>query len=207
MCSSDLGLADVTLNASAGAINLASAGVIQINQALELTLRARDTSAVNISAEDLVATVTNGDLVVIEEDAINAVQGGINVSGNLTLTSGGDLGGLADVVAGNVTLDVDGDVTLNAAVGQVRAATLNVSATGDVNVNTTVTSLIASVAGDLSVSETDSLNIGLSASDQVRVGGDVVILLPNGGNLTIMAENVTIDDHYSSFDAQAKKGP
>jgi signal transduction histidine kinase len=31
--------------------------------------------------------------------------------------------------------------------------------------------------------------------------------LPNGGNLTIMAENVTIDDHYSSFDAQAKKGP
>ena len=179
----DAGLADVTLNASAGAINLASAGVIQINQALELTLRARDTSAVNISAEDLVATVTNGDLVVIEEDAINAVQGGINVSGNLTLTSGGDLGGLADVVAGNVTLDVDGDVTLNAAVGQVRAATLNVSATGDVNVNTTVTSLIASVAGDLSVSETDSLNIGLSASDQVRVGGDVVILLPNGGNL------------------------
>ncbi len=31
--------------------------------------------------------------------------------------------------------------------------------------------------------------------------------MPNGGSITIVAENVTIDDHYASFDAEAKKGP
>jgi hypothetical protein len=179
----DAALADVTLIAAAGSINLASAGFIQIDRALELTLRAQNDSAANISAEDLVATVTNGNLVIVEEDAINAVQGGINVSGNLTLTAGGNLGGSADVVAGNVTLDVDGDVTLNAVIGQLQAATLNVTATGDVNVNTTVTSLLGSVAGDLTVSETGDLNIGLSASDEIRVDGDVDVELPNGGTL------------------------
>lgn len=179
----DAALADVTLIAAAGSINLASAGFIQIDRALELTLRAQNDSAANIGAEDLVATVTNGNLVIVEEDAINAVQGGINVSGNLTLTAGGNLGGSADVVAGNVTLDVDGDVTLNAAIGQLQAATLNVTATGDVNVNTTVTSLLGSVAGDLAVSETGDLNVGLSASHEIRVDGDVDIELPNGGTL------------------------
>lgn len=31
--------------------------------------------------------------------------------------------------------------------------------------------------------------------------------MPNGGSINIVAENMTIDDHYASFDAEAKKGP
>ena len=31
--------------------------------------------------------------------------------------------------------------------------------------------------------------------------------LPNGGSIAIVAENMTIDDHYASFDADAKQGP
>ena len=31
--------------------------------------------------------------------------------------------------------------------------------------------------------------------------------MPNGGSITITAENMQVDDHYASFDAQAKKGP
>jgi hypothetical protein len=195
----DAGLADVTLNASSGIINLASAGVVQIDQARELTLRASGDSAANISADDLVATVTNGNLTIVEEDAINAVQGGLSVSGNLTLTTrGGDFNGTADVVAGNVTLNIAGGVTLSAADGQLRTSTLNVTATDDVNVNTTMTTLLGLITGDLTVSETDDLNIGLTAANEIRVDGEVDITLPNGGNLSgsgvINATgNVTID--------------
>jgi PAS domain S-box-containing protein len=31
--------------------------------------------------------------------------------------------------------------------------------------------------------------------------------MPNGGSITIVAENMTIDAHYASFDAEAKQGP
>jgi hypothetical protein len=176
--------AAVTLNAAAGNINLASLGGIQITGVRELTLIARGDSAANISTQDLVATVTNGNLTIVEEDAIDVVQSGLNVSGDLTLTAGGDLGGTEDVVAANITLNIAGGVTLNAAAGQLRTSTLNVTATGDVNVNTTMTTLLGLIAGDLTVSETNDLNIGLAAANEIRVDGDVNIRLPNGGNLS-----------------------
>ena len=31
--------------------------------------------------------------------------------------------------------------------------------------------------------------------------------MPNGGSINILAENMQVDDHYASFDAEAKKGP
>ena len=31
--------------------------------------------------------------------------------------------------------------------------------------------------------------------------------MPNGGSITMLAENMTVDEHYSSFDPEAKQGP
>jgi hypothetical protein len=179
----------------AGGVNLASAATEQIRGSL-LTITAGEDVVVNVTIDELEADVA-GNLTVTETDDLEIGEGNVSAGLSIGIDAGGDIGGLGDLVANDVSLVANAINLPDPA--QVRASLLDAVTTGgNATLSTDIDALTANVAGDLTVTEVDSLVIGLSAASEVRAGGNVAISLLTAGDLSgngsINATgNVTID--------------
>ena len=181
---------EVSLAVTNGAVTMPSGKIAASN----LTVTARDASSVNTSVANLSANVVVGGLTVTELNDLDIGLGatGLNnvvAAGGVAITAGGNIttgaNGIINGGSGNVSLTTaSGGITLNDVTGQIAGNLLTIASRDDVNVNTAVTSLVASVAnasgGKLTVNELNDLTVSPNVT---TVNG--VINITVGGNLSL----------------------
>jgi hypothetical protein len=159
-----------------------------------------------------VANVTTGGLTVVETNGL-AIGTNVLANGNIdiTLTAGSITGaGLINAAAGgqNVSLNAAaGSITLGG-LDQVTGNVLTLRAQSTSVVGTNVTTLAANVtAGDLTINESTSLNIGAGDVRATNVTLNVTENLFGPGNIvattnaTLIADNITLTDRAGQVQA------
>ncbi|MCX7429551.1 MAG: hypothetical protein NTY17_00825, partial [Planctomycetia bacterium] len=203
----------ITLNASAGNVTLAAVAG-QINAAI-LGVTAQDTTQLNTTVGTINASISSGNLTVVETNGLIVDLTGITTAGDVSINvvAGNLTGSGTTLSAGaglaNATLVANAGAINLSAGNQVVADVVTLSANNSSNVNTTAATLIASIRGagqTLSVTETDDLAIGLNSSTNVtttngaltiNAGGDITgsgFVSTNGStaNVTLIAGSNTV---------------
>ncbi len=183
------------LNATGNSVVLDVAGSIDLGSntteqvvAENLTASAGGSITMNVNVGHLAANAAAGDLIITETDGFNVSadlgEGGIFAAGNsLSLTSGGNIAGLGDITANDVTLVADA-IDLSDVAQLIEATALDVTTTtGNSALSTNISTLVANVAATLTITEQDDLQIGAADGDEV-LADNIAITLSNPGNLT-----------------------
>lgn len=180
------------LNATAGSINLT--GTLTANA---LDVRSLTNATVTTNVSSLTANVSSGSLTVTEQNDLSIGAGNVTAFSGVSITAGSNKtagsingAGFLTATAGNVLLSTpNGSVNLTANAGQVSGSVFTLNASGNSEVNTNVSTLVANITGannGLTINEVNSLSIG--SGNVVTASGDITIItggdLSRSGNIT-----------------------
>jgi hypothetical protein len=220
---------DITLNATAGGITLNTAQQINSTGDGLLSINAAGDVDVDVAVGELTATVTGGNLTVVDNGtlavntsgvsaglvALTVASGELTVNGSVSGTSdvtisaeGGNITGTGSVTStNNVALNAAAGITLSGT-GQIAANVLTVTAVNSADLGTTITSLNATLTdfeATLDVTETDGLAIiaaNAPGGINLTTGGNL-----NGTGLIDSGSNATTLDVTGSIDLASAGGP
>jgi fibronectin-binding autotransporter adhesin len=177
---------NIYLNTTAGSINLT--GTLTADA---LDVRSLTNAAVTTNVSTLTANVSSGSLTVTESNSLSIGAGNVTAFSGVSITAGSkiaagsiDGAGFLTATAGNVLLSTpNGSVNLTANAGQVAGSVFTLNASGNSEVNTNVSTLVANISGannGLTINEVNSLSIG--SGNVVTASGDITII--TGGDLS-----------------------
>ncbi len=181
-----------------------------------LTLNAGTGIDLGTSVDTLTATNTVGNILINEANGITLKDIHTTTSGNITVNSGvvapGDMlvtsvnaaGGAA---GNNVTLLAkNGKIDTTGATPMVTADTLNATADGLINLNTTVNTLNANARtpGNISINETNAIDLNNVVTNNgaisVTAGGQINATNVNSSNTNSAANGVTLTTTAGDID-------
>jgi len=183
----DNGLGINNINAGSGDVDITLAGILTSNAgtgitANDLIITGDGAIDINTNIDTLQARTNNADITVTEDDelALNLVDAG---TGDVTLTAGGAItdnnGAGNNVSAGNLTLNVVGDV-----------------GTSTDSIDTNIGSLTITAAGNAYISENDGIilnNVNIGTLFALETGNNGSVTSAGGTKITATSVNINAD--------------